>query len=482
MTTPPQRHPVVSRTPLPSRPVPSKPAPGPGADGPPPPGPAPRPGSTPPVTPAPGPASTPGPDTGPDTGAGPASTPGPEVGPHPVTPAPGLVKLDESGPGPALSDGDVVDLDTGEVNPTPGTTPAPRPASTPGPEARGPAPVKARAADGEESRNIVVDPAPADDANPAPPVDPGPTISRVGLPTAPRLSTSVDTWRPRPTPTMNLDLVDGEPSDEDEDDRQGTSLLVPAKGNKLSIQKRDIQMLKFITRYRYVTYAQLIQKFDVPYASLRRRLPKLEREGLLKSNRGRRTHVILWRVTDEGAAVAELNLEPPRKIAWSAIPHTLGLADLGIQFEAAGELVVTEIEIRAADTRNALTDRMQQVMGQGHRVLTNAPIFAVGAKAGGSSNHLHVPDMVLSRAADPNHPGIPQSIAIELELARKAPTRVRQVLSAYAKAPNIGAVAYYTPDTQVRDLIRQCAVDTNTQHLVTIYKWSPSEAMGLVTD
>jgi hypothetical protein len=235
-------------------------------------------------------------------------------------------------------------------------------------------------------------------------------------------------------------------------------------------------MLRFIARYRYVTYPQLVQRFGIPIASLRRRMPKLQREGLLAPVRGGPTTYTLWRVTEEGAAIAGLLIDPPKKIAWSHVAHTLGLADLGIQFEEAGELVVTEAEIRASDTR-AASGRMETVMRQGYRAVAGAPVFAVGASGRGG---LHVPDMVLARAENPRFPGQPQSLAIELELTRKAPARIRQVLLAYRKAPNIGAVVYFTHDHLVRNLIEKCAADTLTTDIVDVRRWEPSEAMGLV--
>ena len=293
----------------------------------------------------------------------------------------------------------------------------------------------------------------------------------VGLPSAPRVSTSVDTWRPPVidgTSAVALEVVNlDEETDQSGEDVGGITPINRRKGTRLTA--RDLSMLRFIARYRYVTYAQLVQQFGIPIASLWRRMPKLEREGLVKQVRNGPTSVALWRVTEEGMTVCGLGLSAPKKIAWSTVAHTLGLTDLGIQFEEAGELVVTEAEIRAADGRNAATDRMEKVMGQGHRHITNAPIFAIGAAHSGGGRHgLHVPDMVLARPENPKFPGQPQSLAIELELRRKAPSRVRQVLLAYRKAPNIGAVVFFTHDPQVRDLIRQCAADTNTTDIVDV--------------
>lgn len=299
-----------------------------------------------------------------------------------------------------------------------------------------------------------------------------PESLRGGLPVAPPTSTDVDTWKPRLAALAPIELVNLDRGD----DAVAEGPVRRRRASTTQLQPRDLQMLRFIARYRYVTYPQLVQRFGIPIASLRRRMPKLQREGLVTSVRGGPTTYTLWRVTEEGAAIAGLLIDPPRKIAWSHVAHTLGLADLGIQFEEAGELVVTEAEIRASDTR-AASGRMEKVHAQGHRAITGAPVFAVGASG---RDGLHVPDMVLAREENPRFRGQPQSLAIELELTRKAPARIRQVLLAYRKAPNIGAVVYFTLDHLVRNLIEKCAADTHTTDIVDVRRWEPSDAMGLV--
>lgn len=469
MTTPPKRHPVVARTPLPSRPAPGTAS-----------GPAPKPAGPLPTGPAPV-EPTPAPGLGSPAPVDPHPGPAP-ADPVPVEPAATPVDVEpapESGPlpTPSLAAGDVVDLDTGEVieggvedeqptEPLPSTTVHTPPSMAAAPSV---------------SLDVVTeaDVATAENTPPTPIAHRAP----VGLPSAPRVSTSVDTWRPPVTDgssAVALEVVNLDP-DADDTDAPGAPVATGNRRKGTKLTDRDLSILRFITRYRYVTYAQLVQQFGINAASLRRRLPKLEREGLVKSVRASRTLGVLWRITEDGTVVCNLPIDAPKKIAWSTVAHTLGIVDLGIQFEEAGELVVTEAEIRAADTRNVVSDRMEKVMGQGHRRITNAPIFAIGAGSGnGGRTGLHVPDMVLARPENPKFPGQPQSLAIELELRRKAPSRVRQVLLAYRKAPNIGAVVYFTHDPQVRDLIRQCAADTNTTDIVDVRRWEPSDAMGLV--
>ncbi|WP_223148587.1 hypothetical protein [Aeromicrobium ginsengisoli] len=190
------------------------------------------------------------------------------------------------------------------------------------------------------------------------------------------------------------------------------------------------------------------------------------------------TKFLLWTVTDLGADASGLNLQAPKSISPSTIRHDLGLVDLGIRFEATGETVITEREIRAADTRNSVSDRMaaaRQSSGHGP-----GPVYAVatGAAIGKRRRTLHIPDMVLLR--DPIE-GAPQSIAVELELQHKTPMRVRATLFAYKNATNIGAVVFYTDKVAVRNLINQAAIDTGTTNIVTIRKWMPAAESGVLT-
>ncbi|WP_293787163.1 replication-relaxation family protein, partial [uncultured Aeromicrobium sp.] len=253
-----------------------------------------------------------------------------------------------------------------------------------------------------------------------------------------------------------------------------------SKARNTRMTERDVRILRFLTRYQVATYPQLAAMFDMRQEALRRRMPKLERLGLVKPiKKNTACRWTIWMATDEGAAVASLNLPAPKRLSPSTTMHSLGLTDLGIYFERRGETVVTEAEIRAADLRNAVaSDRMLAARGQGHHI-SDQPIFAVSARDATSHKRLHVPDLVLVR---PVVDGIPRSVAIELETQRKAPDRVRRRLKAFAAAANIGDVHYFTPHKQIRDEVDAAAIATGTSDIVKILRWQPSEAMGMLLD
>lgn len=245
------------------------------------------------------------------------------------------------------------------------------------------------------------------------------------------------------------------------------------------VTPRDREIISWLARGRWATGRQVAVAFGMHYSNVRRRLGALRTLGLVDSVATGPSRFLLWRATEDGVGLTGLNLPVPKRIAWGTIIHTLGLIDLSTAFAAAGELVLTEAEIRATDTRNAVSDRMAIARGQGHRVISDRPLFAIGARAGGSKNNLHIPDLVLARPFRDDAPGAPQSIAIELELRRKTPSRIRETLRAYSAAPNIGLVCVFTHDKQVRDLVDQCAKDTATTDIVVIRRWEPSFETGL---
>ena len=426
MSTPATKHPVGVSPSLPSRPAPSM-----------------RPAAAPQVAPG--------------------KTPAP-------APCPGL---------PGLAAGDVIDLTTGEMSdlgvealPVDGATPAPiiLEAASPPPPIVKPVAVEA---------TPVLVPAPVADRTPVPVTTP----TQVSLPTVPQTSTSVDTdevWGDDPTRTPDpINYIDDDGSNVDQPGRPGPKYRTSRSQRAVKLTDRDIEILRFLCRYRFATYAQLVACFDTSFNMMRRRMPKLQREGLVKSMTFGATTFLLWRVTDAGADMSGLNLSAPRKIAATTIRHDLGLVDLGIRFEAAGEMVVTEREIRAADTRDAVSDRMQVARTQGQRTLTTEPVYAVafGAGNGKQRGHMHIPDMVLVR---PPKNGAPQSIAIELETQHKSPTRIREVLYAYKRASerNVGMVVFYTDRKAVRNSVNQAAIDTGTTTIVEIRKWAPAVESG----
>lgn len=117
--------------------------------------------------------------------------------------------------------------------------------------------------------------------------------------------------------------------------------------------------------------------------------------------------------------------------------HQLAVADAVITFELGRARVLTEREIRRAESTSrgqaervtaALTARVESVMdGQGRERFLCAPVGAQG--------RVHYPDCVVAS------PG--GLVAVEVEITPKKPAELRQVLRAYSDARQVfGQVIY----------------------------------------
>lgn len=249
----------------------------------------------------------------------------------------------------------------------------------------------------------------------------------------------------------------------------------------INVTSRDVAMLQFLGRYKYATYPQLSRAFDMSLTALRQRMPRLAREGLVvrknagKANLGTGSAHSVWLATLDGLRVADIDL-PVATVNWGAVAHTLGLVDIGIILEAKGETVVTEREIRAADTRERPSERMLAAMRSD--VSTSVD---TGRAAGGyvvplgaaDTGYGHIPDMALVRDRNPD--GTPNSVAIELELNKKKGDQWRKILRAYKKSQNFANVVYFTHEAAIRNGILKAAAEVGAGDIVTVRKFIANE-------
>lgn len=248
-------------------------------------------------------------------------------------------------------------------------------------------------------------------------------------------------------------------------------------GPGMRVTPADVAVLQFLTRYRYATYAQIAGYVGREEATLRQRFRRLKRAGLVVGENSGVTAKTVWLPTPLGVRFSGLDLPTPT-VSPATATHTLGLVDLGMRFEAAGETVVTEREIRAADTRERPTARMlaaRRFYGD-ERAASGADnrstrfVVHLGA---GDGQYIHVPDMVLARPPLPD--GAPQSVAIELELRRKPPTQWRKILRAYRDSQAIGYTIYYTHRRDIRDGIQRAANELGMTDQIEVRKFTPAD-------
>lgn len=280
------------------------------------------------------------------------------------------------------------------------------------------------------------------------------------------------------------DLSDGDDEDEFDEPEESTDTAAAAVDKKaarpvgVKMTDRDVALLQFLTRYKYATYPQIADHLDTSVNALRQRFPRLKKAGLITSDNGGPNAFLVWRPTDTGVKLSGYDMRTPT-LSWGAVNHTLGLVDLGIRFEKAGEVVVTEREIRAADNRDRPSDRMATALAHHDTVEDEpAPLFVVTLGAG-QGQYSHIPDMVLVRAPQPD--GAPMSVAIELELQRKPPTQWRKVLHAYRRSPNIGGVMYFTHRRDIARSIQKVAAELNMTDMVQVRSFTPSAGSKMPT-
>jgi hypothetical protein len=248
------------------------------------------------------------------------------------------------------------------------------------------------------------------------------------------------------------------------------------RGPGMRLTERDIVILQFLTRYRFANYPQIAGYTGRSEEALRQAMGRLRRAGLVTTPANRETRVIdrdLWLPTKVGVDLSGLDLPVPTYSPATAF-HTLGLVDIGIRFEAAGETVVTEREIRAADTRERPTDRMLRAQAFYGDPAAGRPPFVISLGAG-QGQFTHIPDAVLLRAPSD---GSPQTVAIELELRRKPPTQWRKILRAYRDSPNIGYVVYFTDSKPIRDGLAQAAKALSMEHMMEVRRYKKPDHRG----
>lgn len=266
------------------------------------------------------------------------------------------------------------------------------------------------------------------------------------------------------------DIEEAEKAKDEQAKAEKVKERISRANRPVAVTERDIAILQFLARYRMATYPQIASAFGISYHALRHRMPRLAREGLVVRRAIGKSTYSVWLPTDSGMRVANMDLSLPT-LSWATVGHTLGLVDVGIRFEALGEIVVTEREIRAADTRDQPTERMREA-GEITGFTQDAARLYVVDMGDGSRQYAHIPDMVLAR---PPENGGARSVAIELELNHKPAAQWKKILAAYLNAPHIGQVIYFTHQSKVRSGVLAAAKEVGAEHMVRVRKFEPSE-------
>ena len=162
---------------------------------------------------------------------------------------------------------------------------------------------------------------------------------------------------------------------------------------------------------------------------------RLERAGLVTRAAMRRGDGTLVLLTRAGALEAGCPTRRARPLAPHAWAHACGCAWASAWLELRGRAWVSEREVLEDDLWS------YELRYRDHR---------------GTVRVTHRPDLIVQMRSGP--------IAIEVELQRKAPTRLRGILAMYAELTEadgpLAGVIYVTDRVDVTELVQRCAHDS----------------------
>ncbi|MCA1680798.1 MAG: MarR family transcriptional regulator [Actinobacteria bacterium] len=202
----------------------------------------------------------------------------------------------------------------------------------------------------------------------------------------------------------------------------------PASPSPVQLTDRDVEILRWLARFRGVTAAQIGRRFDMGYSRVSRRLNQLGAGGLVALTRVLHRKPGLYTVTGEGQTAAGADL-PVAAVGLGAYEHDVAVADVAIAAERAGDTVLTQRQMQALEA------------GAGAGDLT----YAVARTAG----ERHFPDLVLDRSDG--------RWALEVEVTDARSELLEAILRAYAGAAHLAGVIFTVAPAVHADRIQRAA-------------------------
>ena len=282
----------------------------------------------------------------------------------------------------------------------------------------------------------------------------------------------------------------------------------PEVGAGFHLTERDIEIIRFLARYRYAYNFQVARYLDTTPKAINLRLRKLADKGFVR----RKTvtgNQYIWLSTKMGNLVADVDLKavPNNELSFVTMAHSVGLCNIGTELErrapggkdllgeqkygrkwhvddevfnlkgepVIGVKVLTEKEIRQGQqkwrmgrTTAEMREEVEKAIREGSPVVNEAgeivePAGVAPETLEGNEGLFviygeteHIPDMVIRRGRD--ELGNPLNIAIELELTPKTTADWRKILRAY-RDYGIGKmyqkVIYFTHKSQISRLLNK---------------------------
>lgn len=296
--------------------------------------------------------------------------------------------------------------------------------------------------------------------------------------------------------------------------------IEPQYSKAFHLTTRDIIMMRFLARYRYAYTDQLARLVDSMPRTISARLRVLEKRGFVR-RQAITERQYLWMTRKAGNLIVDINFSEIRKgsLSYATIAHTIGLANLGVEFEreaggkdllgegknmknwitpenrwklgiwgnpegkTMGEMTVTEREIRQGQLRwrggrsskemrelvdlaVSSPDAPEQEEGQEGLFV----IYGAGGKGGE-----HIPDLVVARERDED--GKPQHLAIELELTPKSTADWRKILKNYRDNGQMySKIYYFTHKRAISTALQRVNEEVGLGDRLVVRKYVPQNA------
>ena len=237
--------------------------------------------------------------------------------------------------------------------------------------------------------------------------------------------------------------------------------VVDVRCEGFRVTPRDREIVRWIGRHRFVTAAQVAERFGVGRSQCYARLTGLVRLGLLNHERLLHGEPGVYLATRSGLELAEVRL-PTAAVDLRTYEHDLKLVTLITELEQARRGAIwTERELRAVDTPSSqpaghYAPRYAVLLGSGNQLR----LTPSGAP------RIHFPDAVIDDRAG-------HRTAIELERTVKGRSRLRQILRAYTAARHLDAVRYYTTDARVSAIVSEEIATLGASKVIKAVPWSP---------
>lgn len=296
--------------------------------------------------------------------------------------------------------------------------------------------------------------------------------------------------------------------------------IEPQYSKAFHLTTRDIIMMRFLARYRYAYTDQLARLVDSMPRTVSARLRVLEQRGFVR-RQAITERQYLWMTRKAGNLIVDVNFPEIRKgsLSYATIAHTIGLANLGVEFEreaggkdllgegkgfdnwvapenrwklgiwgnpegkTMGEMTVTEREIRQGQLRwrgGRSSKEMRELVDLASHS-PEAPELEEGQEglfviygAGGKGGE-HIPDLVVAR--DRAEDGKPEHLAIELELTPKSTADWRKILRNYRDNGDMySKIYYFTHKRAISTALKRVDEEVGLGDRLVIRKYVPQNA------